>query len=309
MKNDRSQTEDFTGPLKRLLAAIVVIALLGVFVLWRIDSPRVERFRAQVVDHVLPSFEWAMVPVTASVNLLRDFQSYQALHAQNQELKRELQTMKKWKEAAVQLSQENARLLDLNKVRLDPRLTFITGVVMADSGSPFRQSVVLNIGSRDGILDGWAAMDGLGLVGRISGVGRRTARVVLLTDPSSRIPVTVPSSGQSGLLIGDNTRTPTLDFLDSPDIVRPGDRVVTSGDGHVFPAGLLVGEVAIDPGGRMRVRLAADYERLEFLRVLRHHGQERIVDPGQLVLPEVLPEPDSPLELGQREQVQGDSDD
>ncbi|KAA0920441.1 rod shape-determining protein MreC [Aquicoccus porphyridii] len=313
MMHDRTQTEDFTGPLKRLLAAIVVIALLAVFVLWRIDSPRVERFRAQVVDHVLPNFEWAMVPVTASINLLRDFQSYQALHAQNQELKRELQTMKKWKEAAVQLSQENARLLDLNKVRLDPRLTFITGVVMADSGSPFRQSVVLNIGSRDGILDGWAAMDGLGLVGRISGVGRSTSRVILLTDPSSRVPVTVPSSGQNGLLVGDNTLAPALDFLESPDIARPGDRVVTSGDGEVLPAGLLVGEVAIDPGGRMRVRLAADYERLEFLRVLRHHGQERIVDPGRLILPEALPEalpaPDTPLELGQGDQAPEGGDD
>ncbi len=81
--------------------------------------------------------------------------------------------MQAWKEAALQLEQENARLLDLNNVRLDPRLTFVTGVVMADSGSPFRQSVLLNVGARDGIVDGWAAMDGIGLVGRISGVGQR----------------------------------------------------------------------------------------------------------------------------------------
>ncbi|WP_137699737.1 rod shape-determining protein MreC [Marimonas lutisalis] len=290
MARDRSNSEDYTGPLKRLLTGILVVLFLAVFLVWRIDSPRVERFRAQVIDRVLPSFEWAMVPVTATVNLIRDFQSYQALYEQNQELKRELQKMKKWKEAAVQLSQENAKLLDLNKVRLDPRLTFITGVVMADSGSPFRQSVVLNIGTRDGILDGWAAMDGLGLVGRISGVGRETSRVVLLTDASSRIPVTVQASGQRGLLVGDNTMAPALEFLENLDVVRPGDRVVTSGDGQVFPAGLLVGEVAIDPGGRMRVRLAADYERLEFLRVLRHHGQERIVDPGDLILPDPLPQ-------------------
>ena len=60
-----------------------------------------------------------------------------------------------WKEAALQREQENARLLDLNNVRLDPNFTKITGVVLADSGSPFRQTVLLNVGRRDGIVDGW----------------------------------------------------------------------------------------------------------------------------------------------------------
>ena len=79
---------------------------------------------------------------------------------------------------------------------MDPRLTYITGVVLADSGSPFRQSVLLNVGARDGIMDGWAAMDGIGLVGRISGVGENTARVILLTDATSRIPAVIQPSGQ-----------------------------------------------------------------------------------------------------------------
>ena len=53
----------------------------------------------------------------------------------------------------------------------------------------------------------------------------------------------------------------------------------------VFPAGLHVGQLAKDPGGRLRVRLSADYERLEFLRVLRNWRDERITDPGGLVTP------------------------
>ncbi|MBY6088997.1 rod shape-determining protein MreC [Pseudooceanicola sp. 502str34] len=279
------QDEDYVTPLRRLLASVVVLCLIAVFLVWRIDSPRVERFRAQVVDKVVPSFDWAMAPVTATVNILRDFQSYRRIHEQNQELRRELQQMKAWKEAALQLEQENARLLDLNNVRLDPRLTYITGVVMADSGSPFRQSVLLNVGARDGIVDGWAAMDGIGLVGRISGVGSATSRVVLLTDTSSRVPVTVQPSGQRAMLMGDNTVAPHIDFLEDKDLVRPGDRVISSGDGGVFPAGLLVGQVAEDPGGRLRVRLAADYERLEFLRVLRHLGSDPLRDPGGIVGP------------------------
>ena len=262
-----------------------MLVLLAVFVLWRIDNPRVERLRAALVDRVVPSFDWALVPVTKLAGMIEDFQSYTRIYEQNQELRRELQQMKAWKEAALQLEQENAKLLDLNNVRLDPKLTFITGVVLADSGSPFRQSVIINIGARDGIIDGWAATDGLGLVGRISGVGSRTARVILLTDSNSRIPVVVQPSGQRALLAGDNSPRPLLEFLENPDLVRPGDRVVTSGDGGVFPAGLLVGQVARAAGGKLRVLLAADYERLEFLRVLRSRPGEPITDPGSLIAP------------------------
>ncbi|WP_170475111.1 rod shape-determining protein MreC [Ruegeria arenilitoris] len=285
MAKDRSQRDEYTTPLRRLLLGLLVLCLLGIFVVWRIDSPRVERFRAQVVDTVVPSMEWAMVPVTAAVNLARDFQSYQRLSEQNQELRSELRRMRAWKEAALQLEQENARLLDLNNVRLDARLTYITGVVMADSGSPFRQSVLLNVGERDGILDGWATMDGIGVVGRISGVGADTARVILLTDASSAIPATIQPSGQTALIIGDNTASPAVEFLENRELVRPGDRVVTSGDGGVFPGGLLIGQIAIDPGGRLRVRLSADFERLEFLRVLRFQPSPVIRDPGGLVGP------------------------
>lgn len=285
LAKDRSQRDDYTGPLRTILLGLICLCLIAVFIVWRIDSPRVERFRAQVFDAVVPNMDWAMAPVTGTINLVRDFQSYRRLAEQNQELRSELRQMQAWKEAALQLEQENARLLDLNNVRLDPRLTFVTGVVMADSGSPFRQSVLLNVGARDGIQDGWAAMDGIGLVGRISGTGQTTARVILLTDAASSVPALIQPSGQSALIAGDNSSAPLVDFLESPDLVRPGDRVVTSGDGGVFPSGLLIGQVAADPSGRLRVRLSADYERLEFLRVLRHHGTESVNDPGRLVLP------------------------
>ena len=285
MARDKAQREDYTGPVRRLVLTVLVLCLAGIFLVWRIDNPRVEQFRARVVDQVVPSFDWAMAPVTGAINLVRDFQSYSRLVEQNRELRSELRQMQAWREAALQLEQENARLLDLNNVRLDPRLTYITGVVMADSGSPFRQSVLLNVGARDGIVDGWAAMDGIGLVGRVSGVGQQTARVILVTDASSAIPAVIQPSGQTALIAGDNTAAPLVDFIEKPELVRPGDRVISSGDGGVFPAGLLIGQVAEDRGGRLRVRLSADLERLEFLRILRHHGTETVTDPGDVVLP------------------------
>lgn len=295
MAKQGTNTEEFARPIRRLLVGGVVLVLFLLFVLWRIDSPRAERFRAALVDSVVPRMDWALVPVTKAADLVDGVQSYARLKEQNQDLRRELQQMKAWREAALQLEQENAKLLDLNKVRLDPALTVVTGVVLADSGSPFRQSVLLNVGAaRDGIKDGWAVTDGLGLVGRISGVGEKSSRVLLLTDSASRVPVTIQPSGQDAMLTGDNSALPVLDFIESPEEVRPGDRVVSSGDGGVFPAGLLVGSVVMTRDGRLRLRLSADYERLEFLRVLRSQPHENIGGAAELVGP-LLPAAETAL--------------
>lgn len=285
MAQDPDKANDPFRPLRRLLVGLMTLMLVALFLVWRIDNPRVEAMRSALVDATLPRLHWMMAPVTALTEMAEGFRSYARLYEQNQELRRELQQMMAWKEAALQLEQKNARLLELNNVKLDAKLTFVTGTVLADSGSPFRKSVLLNVGRRDGIRDGWAAMDGIGLVGRISGVGDHTTRVLLLTDPASSIPVTIQPSGQKVLLSGDNTGLPKLEFLESADLVRPGDRVVSSGDGGVFPADILVGQVARAPDNSFRVRLAADYGRLEFLRVLRYPGAERIEDTGTLVGP------------------------
>ncbi|MCB2137130.1 MAG: rod shape-determining protein MreC, partial [Rhodobacteraceae bacterium] len=97
------------------------------------------------------------------------------------------------------------------------------------------------------------------------------------------IPVTIQPSGQRAMLMGDNTAFPPVEFLEAPEQVRPGDRVISSGDGGVFPAGLLVGEVE-RTDGRLKVRLSADYQRLNFLRVLRSRPAEEISEAGGLVV-------------------------
>ena len=284
MAQNRPQRDDYLFPLKQLLAGVVVLFLIVIFIVWRIDSPRVERFRVMLMDRFLPSSEWAMAPLTRTVNVIQDFQSYQSLYDQNQQLRRELQQMKSWKEAALQLEQENARLLDLNKLQLDAQLTWISGIVRADSGSPFRQSVLLNVGGQDGIQNGWAAMDGLGLVGRIAGVGERTSRVILLTDQYSQIPAVIQPSRENALVVGDNTSDPLVDFIENADLVRAGDRIVTSGNGGVLPPGLLIGQLIVDPNGRLRARLSADYERIEYLRVLRDYSVVEITDPQNILM-------------------------
>ncbi len=188
--------------------------------------------------------------------------------------------------AARLLEEENAQLRALNNVRLPPRTTFVAGDVIADSGGPFREAVLVNVGRSDRIEDGAAAVDGSGLVGRVVGVGERA----VAADAADRFLV-AGAGGRSSpgakraMLAGDGTPAPKLEFLDGGDRMQPGDLVETSGDGGVFPPDLPVGHVVATPGGTGGWPCWRTTARLEFVRLLRYRPDTAIDRPGDLVRP------------------------
>ncbi len=250
------------------ITTFIFVCLTLIFILWRIDNTRTELIRTKIIDFVSPLTIPLNYPIKIVGDLVRYFEIYSSLLEENKELKRDLQNMTGWKEKALQLEQKNAQLRALNNVKLSEDLIWVTGEMMADSGSPFYQSGVINIGLKDGIKNGSAAVDGLGLVGRISGVGQKVARVLFLTDISSAIPIKIKRSNQKGLMIGDNSPWPLLEFVEEKGLINIGDRVFTSGDGNVFPSDILIGTILIDDKKKLRVKPVANFESLEFLRIL-----------------------------------------
>ena len=250
------------------ITTFIFVCLTLIFILWRVDNTRTELIRTKIIDFVSPLTIPLNYPIKVVGDLVRYFEIYSSLLEENKALKRDLQNMTGWKEKALQLEQKNAQLRALNNVKLSEDLIWVTGEMMADSGSPFYQSGVINIGSKDGIKNGSAAVDGLGLVGRISGVGQNVARVLFLTDISSAIPIKIKRSNQKGLMIGDNSPWPLLEFVEEKGLINIGDRVFTSGDGNVFPSDILIGTILIDNKKKLRVKPVANFESLEFLRIL-----------------------------------------
>ena len=301
MARDGDIGAEFGRILRRAFLIVLVATCIILFILWRADNPRIERLRMALADWATPSIEITSNPLSAGADMVQDFENFTRVYEQNKALRREIQRLRSWREAAQQLERENAQLRALNNLKLSDRVGIITGEVIADSGGPFAHSVLLNIGARHGVRDGAAAVDGQGLVGRVVGVGDRASRLLLLTDFNSRVPVKVQPSGRRAILTGENTDAPRLSFLDTMLGVAPGDRVMTSGDGGVFPPDLLVGIVAVVSERNAQVQVSADYERLEFVRILRYQPSTRIDTPGGLIFPgevtgglprEVEPSPD-----------------
>jgi rod shape-determining protein MreC len=188
--------------------------------------------------------------------------------SENRRLRLELKKMQQWRDVAIALKDSNERYQALLGLKTDPPIMMASARVVTDSRGPFANSRLANAGSEAGIKPGNPVMSENGLVGRVVGVTNGVSRVLLLTDVASRTPVMIDRTNARAILTGDGGPNPKLEYLRGLDPVKSGDRVLTSGDGGVFPRGLPVGVAVKGLDGKWRVVLASDRAPVDFVRIL-----------------------------------------
>ncbi len=271
MKKPSGPVSHITTPIKawaqRFAFLFLVVAAFALMLLGKADTVLVERARTAVTDAVAPLLELVARPVGTLGEMIDGIEEMTDLHAENEALKRENDRLRNWQTVARRLEAENAALRELTKMMPDSGLRFVTGRVIGDPGGAFARSVLVNAGARDGVEKGQAAITSVGLAGRVAQVGVRSSRILLLTDINSRIPVLVGAGRDRAILAGDNTNQPKLLYLAPSTEVSPGDHVVTSGHGGVFPPGLPIGVVTQASETAKRVQPFVDWAHMEFLRL------------------------------------------
>ncbi|OIR06271.1 cell shape-determining protein MreC [mine drainage metagenome] len=246
----------------------MILISLGLMLVGKADGVLVERVRLAVGDVVAPVIEVIFRPATAIANAVNGVRELASLRADNGRLREENARLMHWQTVARHLDVENQALhAQLNFIP-DPDASFITSRVIGDTGGAFVHSMLINAGSRDGVRKGQAVVSGETMVGRIIDVGLRSARVLLLTDINSHLPVMVEGTRARAILTGDNSDRPRLDYLSPNANVAPGDRVVTSGHGGVFPPGLPIGVVSSVQDGVIRVEPFVHRQQLEYVMVV-----------------------------------------
>jgi rod shape-determining protein MreC len=119
----------------------------------------------------------------------------------------------------------------------------IASPIIGRSADHWWQHIIIGQGSKAGITEGAVAQAPGGLVGRVTQVTDNTSRILLLSDPSSRLGVTMSRSRDMGILRGQSGRLAVIDFFEKDPNVRVGDTVVTSSLSRLFPAGLAIGTI------------------------------------------------------------------
>jgi len=236
-------------------------------VLSRIGHGVIADARDGLVDLTAPLLEVASLPAIEARRAMERAQLYASAFKEVDRLKKENEELKQWEWRTKLLERKVSHLRSLLNAVEEPALVYATGRVIADARGPFVRSALINLGRHDGLRIGYAVINGDGLVGRTVDAGGSVARVLLLNDLNSRIPVLAGPAGLRGLASGDNSAELQLDFLPEGAALYAGDEVYTSGSDGVLPRGLRVGVVTGTPGA-FKVRPYAELNSLDAVSVL-----------------------------------------
>lgn len=174
-----------------------------------------------------------------------------------------------------ELESQNQKLRELLGYTSEDLKQGTPAPIVGRSADHWWQQIILARGSRDGVKEGDVVMAPGGVVGRVKEVTPNTSRVLLLSDPSSRVGVTVSRSRAMGYLRGQSMNRAVMEFFDKVPDVRRGDVISTSAFSQLFPAGMPVGRVEAvnlnkSPAPEAVIELSAPVSSLEWVVVYAH---------------------------------------
>jgi len=264
--------------LSKLTLPVLVAASFGLLLIGKADALLAERARVALADALEPVYVVLSRPLAQARAVIGDATGLWNLRGENARLRQENDRLRQWQATALALDAENRRLkAELHWVP-EPSADYVTANVVADAGGVYARAVLLALGPNHFVHPGEIALDADGLVGRITEVGARTARVLLITDLNSRVPVILEQSRDRAIMAGTNGPRPRLLYWSDGTPPREGERVVTSPEAEAFPANLPVGTVRYNAANVPEVQPAATLDRLEVVRIF-DYGLHAMVPP------------------------------
>ncbi|MBR1904456.1 MAG: rod shape-determining protein MreC [Alphaproteobacteria bacterium] len=259
------------GELKDLFRKLfVVILFLTAFLfimLSRFDSVAIEALNKVVIKVTGPVMQVVELPARVIHHVWTYFYDISHIYAENQLLRDENKQMMILQNKVRTLEVENQLLSRLLNYVPPAEASFMSAQVVAESGDKFTHLLLIYVGN-EAVKKGQIVMGDESVIGRIDTVSPPYAKVILITDINSKIPVVVERTRVRGILSGNNKDLPQLIFMRSTTDVQEGDIVVTSGVGGMFPAGLPIGFISSINGNRVEVEPMADLSRVEYVRIV-----------------------------------------
>jgi len=250
-----------------LLVSVLLVSLLLLTVQTRVGGTG----RAgELVGLVVTPVQNLLVRIhRGAVGLWAVYVDWKSVRAENVVLRAENERLRVQSLQSADTREENARLRQLLALRDRLPLSTLAGEVIGREGGGWVRTLTVNRGRGDGIGQQTPVIVPEGLVGRVVQVRARAAVVQLLNDPTSTVGAVVQRTRTAGLVEGDPGGTVRFKFMARDGAgVAPGDFVVTSGLGALFPKGLPVGRViAIEDKGSALFHFAVLAPAVDFSRV------------------------------------------
>ena len=194
------------------------------------------------------------------------------LKKENENLKKALEVYKQKELSVEYLTNQNKNLRKIleSEESFLKKENMILSKVLIDKSSPYLKSIIINRGSKSGILKGMPVMDKDYLIGRVVETNYLSSRVLLLNDLNSRIPVVISPNGDQAILSGTGRKKPILEYLPENFVISENNSVYTSGKDGVLYAGISIGKAMSeeDLDDRIDVELYSDPNQIFYVNVV-----------------------------------------
>lgn len=268
----------FTPRVKGILLGAVILALLsGVM----ISASSGASWGQRAAGAILAPVRGGMAAVARQAERIYDYLfRYDALEAENRQLKQQIMDMEQDVRTAEAYQRENQRLqqlLELKQEREDYQ--FVSAYITAWSASNWRSSFTIDKGEKSGVATGMCAITEYGqVVGIVSAVGANWAEISTIYDSAMEISASITSSGYTGVVQGSlsDGKTIRMSYLAQDAVIKNNDQIVTTGS-NLYPKGLILGyveNVQMAQTGVEKyavVRPSADFQELEQVFVITEY--------------------------------------
>ena len=256
------------APSRLTTQIFLLILSFALIFIGKLDIYTLRAAKTSVSELVTPIYDVVAAPVRAFDTMAGGMRTLASFRAENVRLRAENERLKRWQRRAEIVESENRQLRTVLGAASTTELTPITARAVAAPGGSFAQTLLLEVDEGHLIRRGDAVVNADGLVGYIISTGRRTARVLLLSDVNSKIPVILSSSSWPALAIGQNSKRLAIDFLPIQAKAEVGELVLTSGHGGILPSGISVGRILSVQDDRIYIEPSVKLEQISFVSVL-----------------------------------------
>ena len=237
----------------------------------KVDESNLKIIKNYFTDITSYVLEIVGLPINSINKAVNQINSLIFIYSNNKNLSIENKELYKWKDLAQKLLVENEELKKLlNGINNIPN-NFITAKVISNSSGSYIKTITINVGTKHGISIGNAVINNWGMVGRIIEVGKKSARVLLVTDINSQIPVYFEKSKHKAIIIGNNSDLLQVKYLKPRVKLVDKERIITSGEGGLLPRGLAVGmyvENLNDEPDKIKVLPTRNWDIMDSLNVI-----------------------------------------
>ena len=247
-----------------LVSLILVASIVFFLDVYKIGF--MSSIRSFINDGVYRISMVASAPSRIVPNLSIDISELFKIKSENKRLRKEIENYKLKEFKVEYLTNQNRVLkqfLESDQEAYIVNKNIIVAKVLLDKDSPYLKSIIINKGSKAGVLKGMPVLDENYLIGRVVETNYLSSRVLLLNDLNSRVPVTLDKDATQAILKGSGGKQPTLDYLPEDYIVEDGVNVYTSGKDQIYKAGTPIGKT--NPQGS--VNLFSDPTQLSFVKI------------------------------------------